>query len=219
VRGNHESCGRAAEGWIRFLDPHHYVWEGAQTCTSNMMYTPPYTVSAGPVNIAVLDASAAADDVDATQVTIYANELALLAKSAPGTWLTQHPPYWATTYGEEDSATMAAAWQKSPLLQLGLVFSGHIHLSEILGFSDNQIPQIVSGNGGTALDPAVKDPTGTALGGRTVSNFYQNDDFGFLAATRNGEGWTFDVRTPGGKTIETCTWAMGAAMKCVSASP
>lgn len=203
VRGNHEECSRAAEGWVRLLDPRNYVWENTKTCNSNLTYTPPYVVNAGPLSVAVVDSSAAADDLDQTQVPIYAGQLATLSKTKPGTWLTEHHPYWAVSGSEEDSDTMAAAFAQSPLPQLGGIFAGHIHLLEILTFTNQTIPQFVVGNGGTALDPAVKDATGMNLGDRTVATFYQDDDFGFITATRNGETWTFEVRDKSGKVKTT----------------
>jgi len=203
IRGNHETCSRAAEGWFRFLETRPYVWEGVQTCVSNHNFTPPYVVGVGDLSIAVIDSSGVDDELDETEATIFANELALVAKSKPGTWLTLHHPFWATSYGEEDSETLAAAWDKTPVPSLGVVISGHIHSLETLAFSDKETPQIVVGNGGTALDPAVQDPTGQALGGRTVLSFYQDNDFGFITATRLRDTWTFDVRDKSGKELST----------------
>jgi hypothetical protein len=206
VRGNHEMCSRAAEGWVRFLDPRSYLWENVQTCTSNLTYTPPYVVSLGALDVAVVDSSAADDALDQAQVPIYAGQLALLRKTRPGTWLTQHHPYWAASGSEEDSDTMAAAWEQSPLPQMAGVFTGHIHLLEILNFTNNEVPQFVIGNGGTALDAPATDPTGTSLSDRTVKAFYQDDDFGFIAATRvEGGGWKFDVVDKQGKVKFTTT--------------
>jgi len=203
VRGNHEECARAAEGWVRFLDPRSYVWENTKTCNSNLTFTPPYVVSAGELNVAVVDSSSAADGIDNTQVPIYAAQLALLAKTKPGTWLTQHHPYWAVSGSEEDSDTMAAAFAQSPLPQLGGIFAGHIHLLEMLTFANHAVPQFVVGNAGTALDSAVNDPTGTSLGDRTVATFYQDDDFGFIAATRANGAWTFTVMDKNGQPQKT----------------
>lgn len=214
VRGNHEECSRAAEGWFRFLDPRSYLWEDVKFCNSNLQFTPPYTLSIGDMNIAVIDSSQAADDLDETQVPIFVNELTLLAKSPPNSWMMLHHPLWADSYSEEDSDTMAAAWQKAPIPNLGLVLSGHIHALEMIGFTGNQTPQLVVGNGGTALDPAVNDPTGTALGDRTVASFYQDNEFGFIAATHDGNAWTFDIRKRDGTSKTKCTWTPGAAMAC-----
>ena len=203
VRGNHESCSRAAEGWFRLLETRPYHWENTKTCNSNLTFTPPYLVTFGDMSIGVIDSSGAADALDQTQVPIYANQLALVAKGTPGTWLMLHHPFWADSYGDEDSETMAAAWQQTPIPNLGLVLSGHIHALEILGFSDQRIPQLVVGNGGTALDPAVADPIGQALGGRTVASFFQDNDFGFIAATHEGNTWTFDIRSADGQSKAT----------------
>ena len=127
------------------------------------------------------------------------NELALYAKSAPGSWLMLHHPFWAQGPGGEETPVLAAAWQGAGanVPPIALVLAGHLHALELLSFSDNGTPQFVVGNGGTALDNAVSAPT--QLGGRTVSQFYQDDDFGFVTATREGNAWRFEVRSKDGK--------------------
>ena len=217
ARGNHETCSRAAEGWFRILDPRSYLWEDTKFCNSNLLFTPPYNLAIGDMHIAVMDSSGAADNLDPKQVPMWTNQLALVGKNPAGTWMMLHHPLWADSYNEEDSDTLAAAWQAAPLPSIGLVLSGHIHALEVRGFTGNETPQFVVGNGGTALDPAVGDATGKNLGGRTVASFYQDNDFGFIAATHKDGTWTFDIRTPDGKSKTVCTWTAGAAMTCVAA--
>ena len=199
VRGNHESCSRAAEGWFRFLDPRDYVWENVKTCNSNTLFTPPYSLDVGDLSLIVFD-SANADDnkIEDIQKQMFTSWLALYAKSKPGAWLMLHHPFWAQGPGGEETPVMAAAWQSAGASAppLALILAGHLHGLELLSFSDNVVPQIVVGNGGTALDPPVTTPT--QLGGRTVSQFYQDDDFGWIAATREGDKWKFEVRSKDG---------------------
>ncbi|MDI9690789.1 metallophosphoesterase, partial [Burkholderia cenocepacia] len=50
VRGNHEECARAGQGWFRFLDPRPY--SAARSCDdpandNNANYSEPYAVSLG----------------------------------------------------------------------------------------------------------------------------------------------------------------------------
>ncbi|HUP63204.1 MAG TPA: metallophosphoesterase [Thermoanaerobaculia bacterium] len=200
VRGNHESCSRAAEGWFRFLDPRNYVWENVKTCTSNTDFTPPYVAQAGELRFIVFDSAAVHDwEVLDDQKQMFINQLGLYAKSPSGSWLMLHHPFWSQGPDGEETPVMAEAWQAAGanVPPLALVLAGHIHLLELLSFTDNAIPQFVVGNGGTALDDPVSAPT--QLGGRTVAEFYQDDDFGFIAATREGETWKFEVRSKDGK--------------------
>ena len=216
VRGNHESCDRAAEGWFRFLDPRNYLWEDKRMCKSNLDYTPPYEVKVGDMRFIVLDSAAISDYmVDPAQVTIVANQLGLYANKAAGAWLMLHHPIWAFgSYGGE-TAVMWTAWnQAAPNVpNAALALTGHMHLLEMLSFDDNRIPQLVVGNGGTALDKAGQAPTGP-IGGRTVSQFFAHDQFGWVAATQTEGTWTFDIRDTNGKSQAICTWREGNALTC-----
>jgi len=205
VRGNHEECGRAAEGWVRFLDPHNYVWENDQTCTSNIDLTPPYRVSLGGMEVAVLDSSAAKDS-SKKQSAFFAGQLGVLDVK-PGAWLVLHHPFWAMDYTDPATETMWDAWQQAGSTAtdpLALVISGHIHLLETLSFTDGKTPQVVAGNGGTSLDGAPTNGQGMNIGGRTVANFMAQESFGYITATRSGEGWTFEVRNPDGTPRTKC---------------
>lgn len=207
VRGNHEDCTRAAEGWFRFLDPRRYAWENAKTCKSNTDFTPPYATRVGDMSFIVFDSSSLGDN-DPAQATMVAQWLQLYAKERPGAWLMLHHPFWGTSYGDLDTPTLWSAWSQagSATDPIDFILTGHIHLLELLSFQDGRPPHAVVGNGGTALDPKANDPTGQPFGanGRTASMFMQDDGFGFIAATPSANGWTFDVRDQNGKTKTKC---------------
>jgi hypothetical protein len=205
VRGNHEECSRAGEGWVRFLDPRNYVWESVQTCNSNLTFTPPYRVSlGGDVEVAVMDSSAAKES-DTTQAAVYAGQLGILG-AKNGAWLTLHHPFWAMDYQDQVTETLWSAWQQagSATDPLSLVVAGHVHLLELLSFTDKRTPLVVVGDGGTSLDGAPTDGTGQTIGGRTVASFMSAEKFGYIAATRTAGGWTFDIRDTDGKTQTKC---------------
>jgi hypothetical protein len=42
------------------------------------------------------------------------------------------------------------------------------------------------------------------IGGRTVANFMAGEWFGYITATRNGAGWTFEVRGVDGTAKTKC---------------
>lgn len=216
VRGNHESCDRAAEGWFRFLEPRSYLWEDVRMCKSNLEFTPPYEVRVGEMRFIVYDSAGFADwKVDPDQVNIMANQLGIYKNKAAGAWMMLHHPFWAFgSYGGE-TTVMWTAWNQAGanVPDPALMLTGHMHLLEMLSFNDNRIPQLVIGNGGTALDKAGPPPDGP-IGGRTVSNFFAHDEFGWVAATQTAGNWTFDIRDTKGKSQATCTWREGSALTC-----
>lgn len=205
VRGNHEMCGRAAEGWVRFLEPRNYVWEDNKTCMSNLQFTPPYRVSAGSLNVTVMDSSAV-QEADEKQEPIIAGQLALLANAPANTWLMMHHPIWADDLGDPVTETLWNAWEQAgnTTSTVSLLLTGHIHMLEMISFTDNGVPLIVAGNGGTALDKAPTNAPGLAVGNRTIKNFTANDDFGFITATPSAGGWTFELRDRHGRGKTRC---------------
>lgn len=205
VRGNHENCSRAAEGWFRFLDTQLYQYEGKKQCKSNLNVMPPYAVTIGQHDIILLDTSDLAED-DAGQASMYADQLGLFAKLHPGAWLATHDPFWAARKGAVETPTLWKTWTDADAATdpISLVVTGHIHLLELLTFADGRPPQIVSGNGGTSLAGKAEDPTGQQIGGRTVSTYVQDHHWGFITATRTAEGWTMDVRDVNGKAKTKC---------------
>ena len=61
IRGNHEACARAGEGWFRFLEPR----ARPATCTDD---TEPYVVPLTAVVLGVIDSSPASDTKDRKSV-------------------------------------------------------------------------------------------------------------------------------------------------------
>jgi hypothetical protein len=206
VRGNHEECSRAAEGWVRFLDPRNYVWENTKTCNSNLQFTPPYRVSVGDLNVAVMDSSAAKQS-SKPQTAIFAAQLGLLHNAKPNTWVMLHHPIWADDEGDAVTETLWNAWQQagSATAAVSLLLTGHVHLLEAISFTDNGVPIVVAGNGGTDRDPPPAGSVpGKNIGGRIVKNFTFYDHFGFITATPNATGWTFDIRDTMGQSKTKC---------------
>lgn len=231
LRGNHESCARAAEGWFRFLDPRTFSYTAA-SCPDR---TDPYWATAGDMQFAVIDTNAVADEgVKKKQAAHYAKQFEQLAKSQGKqeyVWLFAHHPMWAVVGGDDDdddgdksgfspvTATMQAAWDQAkhtPSAQL--VLTGHVHLFEALDFKDGKPPQLVLGNGGTQLDKNVpSSPEGTKIDTRKVSDFVTQDTFGYAAATRNADGhWTFAIVNASGQPMYTCE-LRGGKTNCVAA--
>ena len=89
VRGNHELCSRAGEGWFRFLDPRR-----ASGCSD---VTDPYLVQQGSAQFVVLDSALAMDPTaPEDQVKLYKAQLdAIAAMPLKHAWLVTHKPFGA----------------------------------------------------------------------------------------------------------------------------
>jgi hypothetical protein len=215
VRGDHELCERAGEGWFRFLDAGPLL-PGCQD------YTETYAIAAGDLNLVMLD-SANADDYQAIpdEVTAYAGQFDRINSLAqPGSWLLTHRPVWV--FGHlSDRGGMEQLFRDNPTLQaaapgglpdgIGVVLSGHIHLFEALAFAGSHPAQLVIGNGGTALDPNITSSlTGMEIGGATVTNSSVVDQFGYMTIEPAASGWSSTLRDVDGSPVLTCSIKSGS---------
>jgi Calcineurin-like phosphoesterase len=210
TRGNHEDCNRAGQGWFRFLDP-QLPSLGCQD------YTAPYAVPMGEGQLLILDSASAPDDTaPAAMAAFYGSQLAALRQaSSAEAWLLTHRPIWGI--GQSDggkdgpsmfhaNATLQAASAKGLAPFITLILSGHLHLFETLSFTTGRPPQLIVGNGGTALDPAITLPlVGTEIAGATVAEGTALDRFGFMTLERSDRGWMGTVRDAEGNAMAHCT--------------
>ena len=186
VRGNHETCPRAGQGWWRFLDPRPL--QAGRDCNVDQNdligdYSAPYAVPLGTIagqsaQIIVFDSSKAPNKAiskeDAAR-QIYVDQMKTvnqLAEHADFNLFTNHHPILGLAAEKKRSGGLDVkpgngALQDvlqevnptrlfSPKIQVAI--SGHIHLFEALTFSNDYPTQFVSGNGGSSLDTAMKTP-------------------------------------------------------------
>jgi Calcineurin-like phosphoesterase len=210
TRGNHEDCNRAGQGWFRFLDP-QFLSLGCQD------YIPPYAVPMGEGQLLILDSASAPDGTPpAAMVAFYASQFAALREaSSANAWLVTHRPIWGigqSTSGQDGpsmfqvNATLQAASANSLAPFITLILAGHLHLLETLSFTTGRPPQLIVGNGGTALDPAITLPlVGTKIAGATVAEGTALDRFGFMTLERSERGWLGTVRDVDGDATARCT--------------
>jgi hypothetical protein len=212
TRGNHETCGRGGAGWFRLLDPRPY----RAVCED---YTEPYAVALGDPRLVVLDAAEANDfTAQPEQVAIYRAQFARVGELAgPNTWLVHHRPLWAVGQSPREPGP-AGLFRTNPTLQaasdnrlpvgIQLVLSGHIHLWEALTFADGRPPQVVVGNGGTRLDPALTIAlAGLDVGDTTVAAGSAVHEWGFMTLERTDGGWLATLRDVEGGALLACTLA------------
>jgi len=191
VRGNHESCTRAGQGWWRFLDPRPL--QSGRDCNldQNDMtgdYSAPYAVPLGTVGgqsaqFIVFDSSKVPNKVLSKQDParqIYVDQMTMvnqLATQVDFNLFTNHHPILGVSVEKKVSGgldvkpgnvalqdvmkEMNPARLFSPKIQVAI--SGHVHLFEALTFSNDYPTQFVSGNGGSSLDTPLKTPVDPSL--------------------------------------------------------
>ena len=194
VRGNHEDCTRAWDGWFRFLHP------GPMPTSNCETHSPPYHVDAGRFHFAVMDSTVGSDDIPKpADVAMYQKDLDeistwRLAKA----WLVTHRPFWGIRVGPQGairsgSATLDEAWRRSPALGIAGVLSGHIHALEWVDFGPHRPVQFVIGNSGTKLLDRFSSPT---------TNFQLDRMRVDSASVQFASGFAVMQRTPRGVSVD-----------------
>ena len=214
VRGNHETCARGGEGWFRFL----YPLPPPPGCVD---YTEPYRISLGHQDLLILD-SAITDDsaVPPEQVAAFMAQFPVLRQLARReSWLVTHKPLYAFGHagfhnGEEqlfiDQEVLQAAAENDFPAAIRLFLGGHIHLFETLSFGRARPPQMVVGNSGTELAPAVETPlAGLEIAGLEVASGLNVDRFGFVTMQRVLGVWTATLRGVRGVPLVGCVLGAG----------
>lgn len=209
VRGNHESCKRAGEGWFRFFEPGSYA-----ACTDK---TQPYLVKRGGAEFVVLDSALATDlkEPDA-EVEMYRRQLGKIAQMPlRHAWLVTHKPFWSPVLKDPtrpDSPMDAfnhvlqkASGNKLPS-GISAIFAGHLHTFQELHFEDGRADQFVIGNSGSSLTPsAFKEPAGLEIAGTKVTSGSTLDDYGYftLHALKKGQ-WEGAAHDADGVRLMKC---------------
>jgi hypothetical protein len=216
VRGNHESCDRAGQGWWRFLDPRPLVAD--RDCNDPAHdetgdYSEPYTVPiAADTELIVFDSSRvginrlAVTDPMYRTYTAQMRQAFALASRKPGThslFMNHHPilafaPDSRTQPtglypGNESLQSVLQPFNAELLFpkNVDALLSGHVHLFEIVSYATPQPTQIVAGNGGSRADvPLPRDlpPGATPAPGALVESIVSTNRYGFLTLERDAAG-------------------------------
>ena len=212
VRGNHELCSRAGEGWFKFLDPRPYE----SVCRD---YTDPYRVKIGAKHAVVLDSANAEDLITQTaQLQEYEAQFKKVKALGPKNhWLLTHKPVWAVirSMGPTgfippliNNRTLQIADRDGVLNEFEWAMAGHIHLFEVLRFEPLQSSksgpsQMVIGNGGSHLSPLPGELKGLKVGTRTIQDGFAMQNFGFVTLEASPSLWKAVVRNAEGKALKT----------------
>jgi hypothetical protein len=176
VRGNHENCDRAGEGWMRFLSPLPYRpcpnqtdQTASRSLLANNLTAAAYHIDLGQRLRLVVADNAAAQDYRPLRATpddaeVFAHTLAALP-SLPAdrsTWLLIHKPVWYDLLdpAAQPNALQAGLHQTLPA-SVQFIFSGHQHAFQTINFARAADPvnhpagrpaQIIVGASGTQLE-------------------------------------------------------------------
>jgi hypothetical protein len=242
VRGNHEECARAGQGWFRLLDPAPFLAERScdlPALDKDANYSEPYAVPiAGDSQFVIFDSSVAGNDAldptkakDAHTLSVYERQvraMADLSATRSATIFLSHHPVLAFA-----PSTASTVFTGNPALQAALrsvngtgyfpagvqaAISGHVHLFQALSFSSGHPPSIVAGNGGDELDRALPSPLPVNVHpapGVNVESFDFAGTFGYLVMDHVPGGWLIRAKKADRTTLRDCL-LIGKELSCRS---
>jgi Calcineurin-like phosphoesterase len=232
VRGNHESCNRAGQGWWRFLDPRPLVL--GRDCNDVVNdsigdFSDPYAIPfAADAQFIVFDSSkvgVAPLVVTDLMYRIYSAQVRLAFEQGSGVahnfFMNHHPilgfapnPTQTPTglypgNGSLQSVLLPVNGERLFPPNVEALISGHVHLFEIVSYSTPQPTQLISGNGGAWADVALPRelPKGaTPSPGALIGSIVSTNQSGFMTIERGTDGaWRIEARDRRGQLFTTCT--------------
>nr|WP_237342926.1 metallophosphoesterase [Wolbachia endosymbiont of Folsomia candida] len=200
VRGNHENCDRAYEGWFRYLDPYPFSSKKCENFVSS------WSLDAGPMRFFIFDSSSG-EDIFTTQneIDAFEKQFDKLTQYGPNEpiWFLTHRPLWRSpkkkilTFESHGNLAQIEAFGDKFPSNVSAVVSGHIHIAQIL-LMNNVPDQIIIGNGGALLHAQDQEPiyknvefdysNGKSYLAHEVRNFF---GFGFAVLNLDDHEFTF----------------------------
>jgi hypothetical protein len=211
VRGNHEDCSRAGEGWFRFLD--RLPMEA--TCRD---LTGSFVARLGDFGVVVVDGAIADDprgDPSNLAATLRTQFIEIIAKVPSEAWLATHRPLNAML-GTESGTPRNFVSNKVLQLALGpdmpagvrMIVAGHIHFFQAVDFGGMRPPQLVVGTGGDNLQTMpTLSMIGADINGAKVSDSVTYSGFGYMVWDRSGNAWSGTLFDVNGRPINHCRLA------------
>jgi len=211
LRGNHEDCDRAGEGWFRFLDR----MPMPTTCRD---FSGIFVSRLGDFGVIVVDGAKAADpkgDPAPLAATLHQQLGEVLAKVPAEAWLVSHRPLdamRAPNKGEEgnvvDNHVEELAFGSIMPAAVSMLVAGHIHFFQAIDFGGAHPPQLVVGTGGDTLAPMPPlSLVGADINGARVKNSATYSGFGYMVWDRSGQGWAGTLFDTAGKPLQHCRLA------------
>ena len=235
VRGNHESCARAGQGWWRLLDPRPL--QRGRDCNRDADdvlgdYSDPYAVPIGAgAQLVVLDTSNTTGapipegDIRQEKYRDMYRKLDLLSQQAGYTIAINHHPILGFSARQDkvsgkvkllpgNQGIQSVFGAINPLLlppRVNALLSGHIHVWQQVSFSTPHPTQFIAGFSGTMEDtvplPATLPAGATPAVGAVVANHSSwVNGFGFMTMERRGaQQWDVRVWDVTGREVNRCT--------------
>jgi predicted phosphodiesterase len=216
VRGNHEDCSRAAEGWFRFLDRAPIE----STCHN---LTGIFVSKLGDFGIVNVDGAFAVDpkkDPDSLVATLRSQMGEIAGKIPADSWLISHRPLDAMRgegdHDVVDNSVQEAAFGPDMSKSIHMLIAGHIHFFQANDFGGIHAPQLVVGTGGDALEPMPPQAIGGAtINGNRVVSSSTYSGFGYMMWEKQGTVWNGTLYTTTGSKIGSCRLE-GRSLTCTS---
>jgi hypothetical protein len=211
ARGNHESCGRGAEGWFRLLD----AAASPKTCPAEAA---PFSVPISGAGLRILDSADAQDRSAPAEETAQfkrAIRSAPLAGPDP-VWIVTHRPIWGTApvvrigplppVSLTLNLTEQAAVRGESLDGVELILSGHVHHFASFSFGAPRPAQLIVGTGGDLAEAADRS---TVYGGALeldglMADFLTFQRFGYVVLERQGGAWRGRFMDLNGAVVAVC---------------
>lgn len=233
VRGNHESCSRAGQGWFRLMDAGH--WSAQRSCDAIADdawadHSTPFAVPVGGgAQFIVFDSSRAVNQALTASDAMHRRymqdmrEAETLARQGRSVFLSHHP-LLAVLPGKAGAPPRAggnasllsvaqAGWGERIFPdQVDWALHGHIHVFESLSFRSDHPASLILGNSGSAMDasPPPELPAGFEVvpGSRLQMEAYVGHArFGFSVldmASKPAEPWVLTQYDVSGQPMLTC---------------
>jgi Calcineurin-like phosphoesterase len=207
VRGNHEDCDRAGEGWVRFLDR-------APLEPACRDLTGIFVAQLGDFGVVVVDGARAEDSSgDMSQLVGLLRDQfkEVLGKVPAEAWIASHRPFNAIRsaairrVNEVENHVQELAL--GGLIPAGIKMSvaGHIHFFQAVDFGGARPPQLVVGTGGDSLSlvPPLS-AVSAEINSRKVIDSITYSGFAYMVWDRVGHLWSGTLFDVNAKPLEHC---------------
>ena len=219
VRGNHEECARAGQGWWRLLDPHPL--QAGRDCVDPASdaegdHAPPYAVDlGGSARLIVADLVGLANGKPKEDAALRARyradfaRISALTRGSRDNFVTAHYPFNAVIWGKDGSVEVGtkpvAAFAPLDLAGVRAMFAGHVHFFQY-AHAAGQPVQVVTGFSGTAEDPPgapsnLADVRGKAGADKLRALTTIENRFGYALLERKKQGWRLTAFAADGATL------------------
>jgi predicted phosphodiesterase len=216
VRGNHEDCARAGEGWFRFLD-RAPMGDDCRDLTGH------FVARLGDFGVIVMDGGAASDprgDSNPLADMLRRQFLAVAGNAPAETWIVSHRPLNAiirlggtNPRNVIDNHVQELAYGAVMPESVRMSVAGHIHVFEAIDFGGARPPQLVVGTGGDALDPDPMSIVGVDINGKPVLKSATRSGFGYMIWERSDADWIGTLYDVNAEPIDHCKLT-GRSLSC-----